>query len=158
MADSQYVATPGGVTVSGSITSYNDGAAQVTVELLDGNGSVVCATTVTGNSAQYTLTDVAAGNYTLKVSKGNHATASVAVTVGAEAVQQNVKICPIGDVTGDGKVTATDYSRLLAHVKKTSTITDTYMLACADVTGEGKITATDYSRLLAHVKKVSLLW
>jgi hypothetical protein len=64
----------------------------------------------------------------------------------------------LGDVTGDGKVTATDYSRLLAHVKKVSLLTDEDALWAADVTGDGKITATDYSRLLAHVKKVAPLW
>ena len=64
----------------------------------------------------------------------------------------------LGDVTGDGKVTAADYSRLLAHVKKTNVITDETILKAADVTGDGKITAADYSRLLAHVKKVSPLW
>ena len=64
----------------------------------------------------------------------------------------------LGDVTGDGKVTAADYSRLLAHVKKTNVITDEATLQAADVTGDGKITAADYSRLLAHVKKLSPLW
>ena len=64
----------------------------------------------------------------------------------------------LGDVTGDGKVTAADYSRLLAHVKKISLITDEGALWAADVTQDGKITATDYSRLLAHVKKLAPLW
>ena len=64
----------------------------------------------------------------------------------------------LGDVTGDGKVTAADYSRLLAHVKKVNLITDEATLKAADVTGDGKVTAADYSRLLAHVKKINLLW
>ena len=64
----------------------------------------------------------------------------------------------LGDVTGDGKVTAADYSRLLAHVKKVNLITDEASLKAADVTGDGKVTAADYSRLLAHVKKINLLW
>ena len=64
----------------------------------------------------------------------------------------------LGDVTGDLKVTAADYSRLLAHVKKVNLITDEATLKAADVTGDGKVTAADYSRLLAHVKKVSPLW
>ena len=63
----------------------------------------------------------------------------------------------LGDVTGDGKVTSTDYSRLLAHVKKVNLLTSEEELWAADVTGDGNISATDYSRLLAHVKKVNLL-
>jgi len=147
-----------GLTVSGTVTSYNDAAAQVTVELIGSNGTVAYSTTVTGNSAAYRLTKVAAGTYTMQISKAGHATMSFQLVVGAADVQKDVTIYPMGDVTGDGKVTATDYSRLLAHVKKTNTITDEYALLCADVTGDGKITATDYSRLLAHVKKVSQLW
>ena len=64
----------------------------------------------------------------------------------------------LGDVTGDGKVTSTDYSRLLAHVKKVNLLSNEEELWAADVTGDGNISATDYSRLLAHVKKVNLLW
>ena len=77
---------------------------------------------------------------------------------GVENAAVTIAPRPLGDVTCDGEVTATDYSRLLAHVKKVSIITDEATLEAADVTGDGKITATDYSRLLAHVKKVSPLW
>ena len=88
------------------------------------------------------------------------------VTVKLQTVSKQItltKTCTVqqkllGDVTGDGKVTATDYSRLLAHVKKVDLITDEATLKVADVTGDGKVTATDYSRLLAHVKKVDPLW
>ena len=153
----EYVVLPG-VTISGTVTSYGTATDDVTVTLIDANGETVYSTIVTGNSAEYSFSSVSAGSYTLQISKINHVTRSYTVVVEDSNVTQDAKICLRGDVTGDGKVTATDYSRLLAHVKKTSVITDTYMLLCADVTGEGKITATDYSRLLAHVKKVSLLW
>ena len=152
------IAAGSGVTVSGTVTSYNDSAGAVTIELIDDKGAAAYSTTVIGNSVSYALSDVAAGTYTMKVSKENHVTRSYTIVVKATDLTQDAKICLRGDVTGDGKITATDYSRLLAHVKKTNVITDEYTLLCADVTGEGKITATDYSRLLAHVKKVSLLW
>ena len=147
-----------GVTVSGTITSYNDNTAEVTVELLDESNEVAYSVTTTGNNASYSIADVVSGSYILRVSKVNHVTRSCEITVGETDIMQDVTLVPVGDLTGDGKVTATDYSRLFAHVKKTSNITDEYVLSSADVTGDGKITATDYSRLLAHVKKVSLLW
>ena len=42
------------------------------------------------------------------------------IEAGDTDIVQDGKVCPKGDVTGDGKITATDYSRLLAHVKKVS--------------------------------------
>ena len=147
-----------GNAISGTVTSYGEEVDVVTISLIDSNGVTTASTTVTGNSASYSFDAIAAGTYILQVSKVNHVTRSYTVMVEDGDVTQDAEIYLIGDVTNDGKVTATDYSRLLAHVKKISIITDDYILLCADVTSDGKITATDYSRLLAHVKKVNLLW
>ena len=144
--------------VEGVLKSYADDTATIILELVNGKGDVAYTTTAMGNSTGYTFVDVTPAPYTLRVSKANHVTRSYEIVVGTADLTQNVILLPVGDITGDGKVTATDYSRLLAHVKKTGAIADSYLLLSADVTGDGKITATDYSRLLAHVKKVSPLW
>ena len=80
----------------------------------------VYETTTTGNSAAYSIDNVEAGTYTLKVMKANHVTREYAVTVGSSAVTQNVKIHPLGDVNGDGKVTTADAARINAHAKGAS--------------------------------------
>ena len=68
-----------------------------------------------------------------------------------------MKIHLRGDITGDGRVNAGDHSKLYAHIRKTSLLTD-YALLCADVTGDGKINAGDHSRLYAHINKTDPLF
>ena len=151
--------TPVGVTVSGSITCFGSEADSIQVELIK-SGETVAAhqSELTGSQnadgsiqADYSFSAVAAGTYTLRVSKQNHVTREYTITVGAEAVTQDVKILLKGDVTGDGNVNSIDLSRLYAHLNHTVPLTDEYALKCADVTGEGNINSIDPSRLYAHL-------
>jgi hypothetical protein len=141
-----------GVTVSGTVTSFLEGDA--TVELVQ-DGEVLYSTTASGGS--YAIEGVVAGNYTLRVTKANHAPMEFAITVGDEAVTQDAAICPVGDVTGDGVVNIKDFQRLLRHVNKTNPLED-YDLACGDVTGDGVVNIKDFQRLLRHVNKTNPLF
>ena len=104
--------TPVGVTVSGSITCFGSEADNIRIELIKAGGTAAAyQSDVTGSKnpdgsiqANYSFSAVAAGTYTLRVSKNNHVTREYTITVGAEAVTQDVKINLIGDVTGDGSV------------------------------------------------------
>lgn len=62
-----------------------------------------------------------------------------------------------GDVNEDGKVNLIDYTKILAHVKKTSILTGK-ALQIADVNKDNKVNLIDYTKVLAHVKKTALLW
>ncbi|MGM9680317.1 MAG: dockerin type I repeat-containing protein, partial [Eubacteriales bacterium] len=147
-----------GVTVSGTATSWGSATDDVTIQLIESGASEAAyEAVVQGNSASYSIAGVAPGTYTMKVMKQNHVTREYTVTVGAENVTQDVTICLLGDVTGDGKVNAKDYSRLYAHINKTNLLTG-YELLCADVTVDGKVNAKDYSRLYAHISKTNPLW
>lgn len=75
--------------------------------------------------------------------------------VGIEDVDVKEKY-PLGDVNGDGSVTLADYTKVLAHVKKTKMLTQEEQKR-ADVNQDGKITLADYTKILAHVKKTKLL-
>lgn len=145
-----------GVTVSGTVKSYGSETENVTVTLTPENGTLM-TTVVTGNSAAYKFENVPAGTYTLKVEKKGHAPWTESITVGSEAVTQDVKICLLGDINADGRLTLADYGKVLQHVKKVSLLTD-YEFACADINKDGKLTLVDYGKILQHVKKVSLLW
>lgn len=149
-------ATVTGVTVSGTVKSYGSETENVTVTLTPENGTPM-ATVVTGNSAAYKFENVSAGTYTLKVEKKGHTPWTEEITVGSEAVTQDVKICLLGDINADGRLTLADYGKVLQHVKKVSLLTD-YEFACADINKDGKLTLVDYGKILQHVKKVSLLW
>ena len=69
----------------------------------------------------------------------------------------NEKDSLIGDVNKDGKITLADYTKILAHVKKTQLLTGDALKA-ADVNKDGKVTLADYTKVLAHVKKTASLF
>ena len=58
----------------------------------------------------------------------------------------------IGDVNEDGSINSTDYLKILAHVKKRTTLTQDEQTR-ADIDEDGDIDSTDYLKLLAYVKK-----
>ena len=147
-------------TVSGTILSYLvDG--DVLVEFFqEGVEGAVYSTTVNGVSGvavEYSVADVAPGTYTVKVSKDKHATRVYTIEVGAEEVSLDMKICPKGDVTGDGDVTVKDFKMILQHVNE-SRFLEGYALVCGDLTNDGDCTIKDLSRVLRHVNETSPLF
>lgn len=56
----------------------------------------------------------------------------------------------LGDVSGDGKVTAVDVIRIAKYVLDDATFSAS-QLAAADVTGDGKVTAADVIRLARYL-------
>ncbi len=144
-----------GNAVTGTITSYLSDTDTVTVELLKGE-VVAYSTTVTGNTAAYSIGDVADGGYTLRVSKKNHVARDYTITVSGGAVQ-DAKICPIGDVTMDGKLTTMDVTRANAHVKGTAAL-EGYALLLGDTAGGAGITTIDVTRINSHVQGKNPLW
>ena len=146
---------PKGVKVSGTITSYGSDSESVTVQLIEaGHTEPAYEAIVFGNSAAYSFPTVPAGNYTLKVMKKGHAPFSKVIMVGNSNVTENVTIYLIGDVNGDGAITADDLTALARHVAKISIITDTAALARCDVTNDGSVTADDLTMLARYVAKI----
>ena len=152
-------------SVSGTVKSFNSAADKVTIQLIQqGHSEPAYETTVSGGTkegnqytASYTISGIASGTYTMRVMKNNHVTREYTITVGGEAVTQNVKIHLKGDINGDGKVTIGDVNRANLHTKGKNTLT-LYEFACADINGDGKVTISDVNRANLHVKGKSLLW
>lgn len=142
-------------TICGTITSFLTDE-EMTVELL-ADGKVVDSLTLSGQKCDYALSGVPAGDYSLRVSKPNHVPVELAVSAGEAQSPVNVKICPRGDLTGDGAVNAKDYQRLLRHINKTKPLTQEEK-AYADLTGDGAVNAKDYQRLLRHINKTKPLF
>ncbi len=146
-------------TLSGTVKSFGSATDPVTVQLFkSGSSAAAYNTTVKGNSASYTISGVAPGTYTMKVSKKNHVTREYSVTVSSGTKTQNAEIRLLGDVNGDGRVNAMDCTRLLMHVNRSMLLTDAYALKCADVNRDSRVNAMDCTRLLTHVNKTQPLW
>ena len=146
---------PKGVKVNGTITSYGSDSESVTVQLIEaGHTEPAYEAIVFGNSVTYSFETVPAGTYTLKVEKKGHAPFTKGITVGNSNVTENVTIYLIGDVNGDGAITADDLTALARHVAKISIITDTAALARCDVTNDGSVTADDLTMLARYVAKI----
>lgn len=152
-------------SVSGMVKSFNSASDKVTIQLIQqGHSEPAYETTVSGGTkegnqytASYTISGIASGTYTMRVLKKNHVTREYTITVGGEAVTQNVKIHLKGDINGDGKVTIGDVNRANLHAKGKSKLT-LYEFACADINGDGKVTISDVNRANLHMKGKSLLW
>ena len=149
----------------GQAVSFLDGS-DVTVALFaDGSAQPQYTVTVPAGeksggkyTAVYDIPSVAAGTYTVQVSKKNHVTREYTVTVGSDVKTLNAEIRLLGDVNGDGRVNAMDCTRLFKHVNKTQQLTDPYALKCAETNGDGRVNAMDCTRLFKHVNKTQLLW
>ncbi len=151
--------------VRGQAVSFLDGS-DVTVSLFaDGSAQPQYTVTVPAGeksggkyTAVYDIPSVAAGTYTVQVSKKNHVTREYTVTVCGDVKTLNAEIWLLGDVNGDGRVNAMDCTRLLMHVNKTQSLSDPYALKCANVNGDRRLNAMDCTRLLTHVNKTQPLW
>ena len=105
--------------------------------------------------ADYSFSAVAAGTYTLRVSKNNHVTREYTITVGAEAVVKDIEIWLCGDVTGDGLVDMTDAVQIdRKYNGKTSVFgsadaeTEAYRLIVANVyAADGIIDTADSNQI-----------
>ena len=104
--------------VSGNVESFL-GDGDITIELVK-DGEVAYTVIVNGTNVSFSIEGVVPGTYTMVVSKENHVSRSYEVVVTDGDVTADAKICPMGDVTGDGVVNIKDFQRLLRHVNKTN--------------------------------------
>lgn len=126
----------GDITVSGTATSFGSNTNDVTIQLIkSGEPEASYETVVKGKTAEYSIEGVSAGTYTLKVSKNNHVTREYTVVVGNSSVIQDVKICLLGDVNMDGKISILD-AIMVQKVSLSSMSLDDYQIKLASVRGK----------------------
>lgn len=154
-----------GYGVSGNVESFNSGTDPVTIQLIEQGQSEaayevqVSGGTQSGNkfTAPYAFSDVPTGTYTMRVIKQNHVTREYTITVGTEAVTQDVKIHLKGDVTGDGKLDAKDRTFINRHLENSRPLSD-YQFLCGDIDGNGVVNAKDRTQINRHLDGSRPLW
>lgn len=148
-------ASPTGVTVSGTVTSFGNDTDKVTIYLMEqGKTEASHETVVQGKTASYSITNVASGAYTMKVMKQNHVTREYTITVGSNDVTQNAEISLLGDVNMDGNVDADDVTALLRHVSRIELLSSDYATVLGNVTGDTATDADDVTKLLRYVSRI----
>ena len=146
-----------GVTVSGTATSFNSDTDEVIIQLTEsGADEASYEAVVKGNTASYSIADVPAGTYTMKVMKQNHVTREYTVTVGSSNVVQDVKIQLLGDVNGDGTINAKDKKIIYGHINDSTTELTGYIFDVGDVNKDGVINAKDKKQIFGHINGTSL--
>ena len=144
-------------TVSGTVTSFLEETGAVTLQLVPaGEKNPIAEQILTGNSASYVFENVPVGEYTLTVSKKNHGVLSQKIIVSGN-MTLNLKICPVGDVSGDGRIRIIDVSMLYSSFRGLSSLSE-YALTCGDVSGDGRIRIIDVSMLYSHFRGLHSFW
>lgn len=110
----------------------------------DGNIQYIDQMSITNGAVKFTLKPKAlkVGTYNIYISTTDEALKKVASFKYGEKPEYT-----LGDVNGDGKVTAYDASLILQH---TANLVDLTGVAAADVNKDGKITAYDASMILQY--------
>ena len=93
------------------------------------------------------------------VTKKNHVNREYTMTVADKDISQDVKLCPKGDVNGDGETDIMDCSVAQRYIRELTTL-DAYRIACGDVsgTGDGELDIQDVSRILRHIRELAMLY
>ncbi len=146
-----------GVELTGSVKTWGE-AEDVTLTLTrEGEGQEGQTQTLEPETQQYGFSNLLPGTYTLTASKHNHVTRTYTIEVGDSPLEQNIELCLLGDVNGDGSISTRDAAQVNAWVQGSSR-PDDYTWACADVTGEGTVTTRDAAQINAHVQGLISLW
>ena len=144
-----------GVTVSGSVTSYNPGNS-VSLKLYKaGTEEVVAETTIaaqTGNgkvTQDFTLNSVPVGeSYDLEISKTGHtAYRLTGIPVEEEMSLSALKLLS-GDVNGDDKINVSDQNAILGNGTYNLSVSEA-AVKLADVNGDDKVNVSDINVVLS---------
>ena len=132
-------------TISGTVTSYGTG--DITLSLLLDDAPVEgIRITVDNTTGKYTITDVPAGTYTLRITKADHSPYQSTVTVENDTVLPQAQLYLLGDANHDGKADSSDavaILRNLAGYEVPGFYEDT-----ADFNGDGKADSSDAVAIL----------
>lgn len=136
-------------TVKGTVKSYLSESDTVTIQLIK-SCEVAYETTVKGNNAKYSISGVASGTYTMKVSKNAHADREYTVIVANSDVIRNAKIFAIGDVNSDGDISVVDATLVQKYIVGLENLKDLQKKS-ADVNDNNEISVVDATLIQKYI-------
>ena len=136
-------------TVKGTVKSYLSESDTVTIQLIK-SGEVAYETTVKGNNAKYSISGVASGTYTMKVSKNAHADREYTVIVANSDVIRNAKIFAIGDVNSDGDISVVDATLVQKYIVGLENLKD-FQKKSADVNDNNEIPVVNATLIQKYI-------
>lgn len=136
-------------TVKGTVKSYLSESDTVTIQLIK-SGEVAYETTVKGNNAKYSISGVASGTYTMKVSKNAHADREYTVIVANSDVIRNAKIFAIGDVNSDGDISVVDATLVQKYIVGLENLKD-FQKKSTDVNDNNEISVVDATLIQKYI-------
>ena len=136
-------------TVKGTVKSYLSESDTVTIQLIK-SGEVAYGTTVKGNNAKYSISGVASGTYTMKVSKNAHADREYTVIVANSDVIRNAKIFAIGGVNSDGDISVVDATLVQKYIVGLENLKDLQKKS-ADVNDDNEISVVDATLIQKYI-------
>ncbi len=140
------------LTLSGTVTALGSEAKTTLSLVAAGSTQAAHSVAVSGSKGSYTLEGVDPGRYLLRAEKSGYVTREYEVNLSTGSLTQDVKLCLLGDVTGDGKINVADTSRTYSHVRGSSVLTDAYVLSCANINGDSRLNVADVSMLYSLVR------
>lgn len=154
---------PGAVKLSGVVKSSINKTDTVTIKLFESGSSEPIATvTGTGDSTPFSFDVSRFATYTISLNKPNHVERVYTITVNDVDVQENnLRVCPLGDVDISGKVNIKDVNALYKHTQENPLISEPdkeYKMKCANVNQDKKVNIKDVNRLYEHVQGDKPLW
>ena len=136
-------------TVKGTVKSYLSESDTVTIQLIK-SGEVAYETTVKGNNAKYSISGVASGTYTMKVSKNAHADREYTVIVANSDVIRNAKIFSFVDVNSDGDISVVDATLVQKYIVGLENLKD-FQKKSADVNDDNEISVVDATLIQKYI-------
>lgn len=139
--------------ISGTVTCSGKTQSKTTLSLLfQGGAQAIQTVKLTGNQGTYSMDGLEMGLYTLRASKFGHVAREYPLVVTGGTVNQDVKLCLLGDVTGDGRVNVGDVARIYSHARRSALIEDAYALECADYTADTRVNVGDAARVYSEIR------
>ncbi len=141
-------------TIKGTI-KLPSGVTEGTVAIAPQNSVTIYGASI--KSGGFTVSNLAAGTYTVTIKAGKCATYTTTVTVGVNSGTVNAELRLLGDVNGDGKVSTADVGLVNAHIRGTKKLTG-YNASCANVNADSSISTADVGLINAHIRGTKKLW